>query len=72
MKFMPSLGEWILEGDVGPPTNGGMFNNLNIVFKLYTIVLCEQFQHKLNYFIFIQNFEKIFFTCADILIIIIK
>jgi len=49
---------------VGPPTNGGTFNNLNIVF----IVLNKQFQHKLNYFLFCQKFT----TCVELLIIIIK
>jgi hypothetical protein len=37
----------------------------------YTIVH-KQFQHKLNYFLFCQNFEKQFTTCGEILIIIIK
>jgi len=64
MKCMSSLGEWISKGDVGPPTNGGTFNNLNIVFKLYIIVLNKQFQHKL----FCQKFT----TCVELLIIIIK
>jgi hypothetical protein len=67
MKCMPSLGEWISKGNVGPPTNGGTFNNLNFVFKLYTIVLCKRFRHKLNYFVFCQENFKIFFTHADIL-----
>ncbi len=71
-SIITSLQEWISKGDVGPPTNGGTFNNLNIVFKLYTVILYEQFQHKLNYFLFCQKFEKIFTTCAEILIIIIK
>jgi len=38
--------------------------------RQYTVVH-EQFQHKLNYFLFYQNFEKIFTICVKNLIIII-
>ncbi len=36
------------------------------------IVVHKQFWHKLNYFLYFQIFEKIFFICVEILISIIK
>jgi hypothetical protein len=46
---------------------GGAFFNFNNVNTI-----CQWFRHKLNYFLFFQNFEKIFTTCVKILIIIIN
>jgi hypothetical protein len=39
----------------------------NIDIK-WTIVVPLPFQHKLNYFSFIQNFEKLFLICVEVLI----
>ncbi len=47
--------------------------NLRLTWGIpHTIIIREQIQHKLNYFLFCQNFEKIFTTCAQILTITIK
>jgi hypothetical protein len=36
--------------------------------KLHTYYIPEQFQHKLNYFLFFRIFEKLFVTCVEIFI----
>ncbi len=36
------------------------------------MVVCERLWHKLNYFLFCRNFEKLFSVCAEILVIILK
>ncbi len=51
--------------------NGQNHHALSSYWNL-SIVAYERFWHKLNYFLFCPNFEKIFSICAEILIIIIK
>jgi hypothetical protein len=41
-------------------------------FHNFYALIRKRFQHKLNYFLFFQNFEKTFTTCGNFLIIIIK
>jgi hypothetical protein len=52
---------------------GAMYGS---AYLFYTVLdnFCFIFflQHKLNYFLFCQIFEKLFIICAEILIIIIK
>ncbi len=51
--------------------DGQNHHALSSYWNLSTVA-CEWFWHKLNYFLFCWNFEKIFSICAEILIITIK
>ncbi len=46
----------------------GMWNGVCIALLLTATIEPLSFWHKLNYFSFCQNFEKLFIICAKILI----
>ncbi len=66
VKFA-SQSQWSKKGN-----NFGTNKDNQFCASFLHIVIHEQFHHKLNYFLFCQYFEKLFITCAQILIIIIK
>jgi hypothetical protein len=61
VKFV-SQSQWSKKGN-----NFGTNKNNQLCASFLHTIIHEQFQHKLNYFLFCQIFEKLFITCAIII-----